>query len=248
MSSHIVILTVALLPVAVLLFYILRKDSRAPEPSWQLIKAFLYGVLAIPLSLCMSVPMGMAGLYSEEPLTVLGCIGAAFRGAAVPEETAKLFLLWILLRKNRYFDEKMDGIVYAVCVSLGFAAAENVLYLFSNYDNYLTVGISRALFAIPGHFGFGVLMGYYYSMARFYPKFPVRNRTMVIAAPVLAHGIYDSILFMLDDILTPAISGILFVVFLVFCHWMWKYGSRKIEEHLSRDADSAADDMNFHET
>ncbi|MBQ8274491.1 MAG: PrsW family intramembrane metalloprotease [Bacteroidaceae bacterium] len=37
--------------------------------------------------------------------------------------------------KNRYFDEKMDGIVYAVCVSLGFEALENIFHTIHNQRN-----------------------------------------------------------------------------------------------------------------
>lgn len=127
----------------------------------------------------------------------------------------------------------MDGIVYAVCVSLGFAAFENVMYLFSYYDEWLTVGISRAIFAVPGHFCFGVLMGYYYSLARFYPHSPKRNALLILAAPIIAHGIYDTIAFSMD--VMPAISGILTLLFLYFCFRMWKYASRRIEDHLRND-------------
>lgn len=42
-------------------------------------------------------------------------------------------------------------------------------HLFSNYDDFLSVGITRAIFAVPGHFCDGVLMGYYYSLVKFYP-------------------------------------------------------------------------------
>ena len=53
----------------------------------------------------------------------------------IPEEIAKLFMLWLLLRKNSYFDEHLDGIVYAVCISLDFAGIENVSYMLSDMDN-----------------------------------------------------------------------------------------------------------------
>lgn len=227
------VLIAALLPVALLLLYIYRKDKSSPEPAGQLIKAFFFGILSVPLSLCVSVPLGMAGLYVDEPVTFLECLGTSFLGAAVPEEVAKLFMLWLLLRRNRYFDEKMDGIVYAVCVSMGFAALENIIYLFSNYDDYISVGISRALFAVPGHFAFGVLMGYYYSMVRFYPAAPRKYRLMLIAVPVLVHGVYDAILFTAE--VAPLISGVLVIVFLVFCFQLWKHAGKKIAEHLERD-------------
>ena len=182
----------------------------------------------------MSIPLGVIGLYPIEATSILGSICTAFFGAAIPEEIAKFIMLWLLLRKNPYFDEKMDGIVYAVCVSLGFAALENIMYLYTNADSYLSVGIARAIFSVPGHFCFGILMGYYYSLAKFYPKTPKKNKVLILAAPIIVHGLYDSILFIIN--VTPSISGILMIVFLVFCHKMWKYGSCRIKEHILRDS------------
>lgn len=233
MENYIILLT-ALLPIVILIYYIYHKDKKSPEPTGQLVKAFLFGVLSVPLSFCMSIPLRQIGAYPAEATTISESISTAFFGAAIPEEIAKLFMLWLFLRKNRYFDEKMDGIVYAVCVSLGFAALENIMYLFSNVETFLSVGIARAIFAVPGHFCFGILMGYYYSFAKFYPKAPEKNKVLILVAPIIVHGLYDSILFIIN--VTPAISGVLLIVFLVFCHKMWKYGSQRIEEHLMRDA------------
>ena len=232
--NHLILLT-ALLPIAIFVYYIYYKDRKSPEPVNELLKAFMYGVVAVPLALCIAIPLGWMGVYPSEPTNALGCISEAFFGAAIPEEIAKLFMLWIVLRRNQYFDENMDGIVYAVCVSLGFAALENVIYLFSNEDTFLSVGIARAIFAVPGHFCFGILMGYYYSLVKFYPKSSLKNKVLVLIAPIIAHGLYDAILFIIN--ITPAISGILLIVFLVFCHKLWKYGSKKIKEHLDRDND-----------
>lgn len=229
----ILILLTALLPVAILVFYIYRKDKNLPEPTGQLVKAFFYGVISAPSSFFISIPLGMIGLYLVEDTTVLGSVSSAFFGAAIPEESAKLFVLWLVLRKNPFFDEKMDGIVYAVCVSLGFAAFENILYLFSDTESFLSIGVVRAIFAVPGHFCFGILMGYYYSIAKFYPKSSIKNKILVLLAPIIAHGLYDSILFVMN--VTPIISGLLLIVFLVFCHKMWKYSSQRIEKHLKRD-------------
>ena len=228
-----IVLLAALLPIAILIFYICYKDKKSPEPTSQLLKAFFFGILSAPLSFCFSIPFGALGLYPTEATNILESISTAFFAAAIPEEIAKFIMLCFLLKRNPYFDEKMDGIVYAVCVSLGFAALENILYLFSNYDEFLSVGISRALFAVPGHFCFGILMGYYYSLVKFYPKASNKNRILILLAPIIVHGLYDSILFIIS--VTPNISGILLILFLVFCHKMWKYGSKRIEEHLKQD-------------
>lgn len=232
MQTLIILLT-ALLPVAVLIFYICYMDKDRPEPAGLLTKAFFFGVLSILLSLCISIPAGYFGLYYDEPTTMSGAIRTAFFGAAIPEEIAKFVMLWLLLRNNRHFDENLDGIVYAVCVSLGFAALENIMYLYENPEDFLSVGIVRALFAVPGHFCFGILMGYYYSLAKFYPKTTLKNKILILVAPIMVHGIYDAILFVSD--VTPALSGIFTILFLVFCHKMWKYCKNNIKKHLQRD-------------
>jgi RsiW-degrading membrane proteinase PrsW (M82 family) len=227
------ILIAALLPIAILLYYIARKDKFSPEPTGQLLKAFFFGILSIPVSMCISGPLCSLGFFTNNPATMGEAVATSFYGAAIPEEIAKFLMFWLVVRKNRYFDEKMDGIVYAVCVSLGFAAFENVMYLVSNSEAFVSVGIARALFAVPGHFCFGIAMGYYYSLARFYPGASSKTKALVLVAPIIIHGLYDSILFVSS--VTPAISGILMVAFLIFCHKMWKFGSKKINEHLNRD-------------
>ncbi len=223
----------ALLPVALLAFYIYRRDRHQPEPVSKLLLAFALGLASVPLSFCFSIPFSLMGLFPQEVQGAWGAVRVSFWGAAIPEEVAKFIVLWLLLRRNRHFDEMMDGIVYAVCVSLGFAALENLMYLFGEGEDYLALGIRRALFAIPGHFCFGVLMGYYYSITRFDPRARVRHAICVLAAPVAAHGIYDTLLFLAE--LSQTMSGILSLAFIVFCHQMWRFASRRIEWHLEAD-------------
>jgi RsiW-degrading membrane proteinase PrsW (M82 family) len=234
--NHIIVVT-ALLPVIICLAYLFYKDRKSSEPPRQLLNAIMYGPLSILLSLCLSIPFRFIGLYPETITSLFDAVRTAFFGAAIPEEMAKLFCLWLVLRKNPYFDEKMDGIVYAVCVSLGFAAVENIMYLFSNAETFMLVGITRALFAIPGHMFFGIMMGYYYSLAKFYPSSSMKNSVLVLLSPILAHGIYDYILMSMSSV-SPNIIIVMWLLFLFFCCKMWSYGSARIEELLRRDAES----------
>lgn len=230
------LLAAAITPVLVLIYYIRKKDRLQPEPAKELIKAFGFGVLSVFLSLFISIPFGIIGLYSNNVTNIFDAFRISFFGAAIPEEAAKLFCLWIFLRKNKYFDEKMDGIVYAVCVSMGFAALENIMYLLSN-NNWLTVGVMRAIFSIPGHFGFGILMGYYYSLANFYPKSNNRRKYMALTflAPVLAHCIFNTFLFTTSSTSNIILSILLVVFFILFCRTLWKDNKKRIEEHIQRD-------------
>lgn len=227
------LLVAALAPVAVLVYYIYRRDKYKKEPVRELLKAFGYGILSVPIALCMSVPLSSVGLVPAEPSTLWGAVGVSFLGAAIPEEIAKCLMLLLFLRKSRFFDERMDGIVYASVVSMGFAAVENVLYLVSNYDAWVSVGITRALFSVPAHFFFGVLMGYYYSLYRFCPFGNQSYKWLILVAPILAHGLYDTVLFSID--VMPSLSMILMVIFLILCNSIRKRASRSIFEHLNRD-------------
>lgn len=214
-----IIMLMALLPVAILLIYIYYVDRKSPEPASQLFKAFFYGTLCVPITMFLVIPMEIIGMFPSAPATIHEAIAVSFIGAAIPEECIKLLMLWLLLRKNRYFDERLDGIVYAVFVSLGFAAIENILYLFDNQDSFFAVGITRGILSIPLHFSCGVLMGYFYSLTKFSKKSRALNRLLIFIAPMVVHGIYDSILFSISTICEDSISIILLLFFtlMTFC-------------------------------
>lgn len=224
----------AIIPVAVLLWYIYRKDCVQPEPAKWLLKAFVFGIITTLLSLVFSVPISLlfgmdidASTYSSVSKAFID----AFVLAAIPEELAKFIMLWLLLRKNPFFDEHFDGIVYAVCVGMGFAALENVLYLFLNYDSWISVGIVRALFAVPGHFLFAVIMGYYYSLWHFRIKRDRGTIIMILLAPILAHGTYDGILFSMN--IDESLSVIILMFFLIFFNKLKNVGKKHIMELIN---------------
>lgn len=221
----------ALIPAIALLGYIYWRDRKSPEPLKQLLKATAWGVLAIPLTLVIVSPLRWMGIIPDEFTTISGAIYDAFMSAAIPEELSKLLLLWLFLRKNPYFDERMDGIVYAVCVSLGFAGLENILYVVMN-EEWASVALSRAIFAVPGHFCFGVVMGYFYSLAKFEPQHRTRYSALALIAPIVAHGIYDSLLFIMQVYIPSWLESILLLAFLVFCFYLWKWASRSIKRHV----------------
>ena len=218
MAIFLVILA-ALAPVAWLLWTIYRKDSAQPEPTKWLVKAFVYGIGSVFLSLAISMPTSMVlGMNIDNQVygSFAEAVGDAFFLAAIPEEVAKLFMLWLLLRKNPFFDEHFDGIVYAVCVGLGFAGFENICYLIGGIEDgsWLGISVSRALFSVPAHYFFAILMGYYYSIYHFGIDRSMKTRMMILAAPILAHGLFDALLMSLQ--VDPSISGLLLILFIVF--------------------------------
>lgn len=229
--STLIILAAALFPAILLLLYIWKKDPQ-PEPTSQLIKAVLWGMaICVPVALLEMLIQTLLTNAGVDSSTLVGTTIDAFVVAALPEETFKLLVLWIVLRRNPYFDEHFDGIVYAVCVGLGFAALENVLYVF-NEENWLSVAIARALLAVPGHYAFAVLMGYYYSVYHFVEHSP-KIAACILLAPVVAHGIYDAIA--LSGTVNPYISGFSFFVLIWFCVKMHKRAKNKVVALIDKD-------------
>lgn len=230
----IIILAAALLPAILLWLYIWKKDTQKEPTSW-LVKAVLWGVaIIIPVAIIES---GIeTALFGEggKPTSLFGTTTMAFVVAALPEETFKLFALWMVLRKNPYFDEHFDGIVYAVCVGLGFAAFENVMYVFGNED-WVSTAIVRALLAVPGHYAFAILMGYYYSVYHFVNHSP-KVAASVLLVPVIAHGTYDALA--LSGTVNPYIGGLSTFVLIYSCIKMHKFARTKIVAQIERDRNS----------
>lgn len=216
----------ALLPAIVLGAYIYFRDP-VKEPFRWLLRAVIAGVcICVPvayLELLISQILFMGG----EPTTLFGTTVQAFFGAALPEEAAKLLALWLILRRNPHFDEHFDGIVYAVCVGLGFAAIENVAYVLQSGEEWMTVAAVRALLAVPGHYAFAIIMGYYYSVYHFVSRTRA-NAAKMLLLPIMAHGVYDSLA--MSGSVDPVAGGISFFVLIFFCIKMHRAAQKRVVE------------------
>ncbi len=224
-------LAIAILPTAFLWMYVWKQDTKK-EPLSQLLKGLFYGALiCIPV---VFVEMAISSLLfgaEGEPRTLTDTTLLSFLGASLPEESFKLLALWLLLRKNPYFDEHFDGVVYAVCVGLGFATVENAVYVMGDED-WLSVGFSRALLAVPGHYAFAVIMGYYYSIHHFVNHSP-KVAALIFLVPFIGHGIYDSLA--MSGMADSSVAGLAFVALVFFCIRIHKIAYRKVVTLVQKD-------------
>lgn len=190
----IISLIAALLPAVLLMRYIYRKDRIEKEPIGLLWKLILRGCIAGVIAILFEV-IGEAILelrMSEDDPRYYFYM--AFCVVAMVEEGVKLLLMKWKTWKDPNFNYRFDGIVYAAFVSLGFAAFENVGYIFT-YG--LSIAGTRALLAIPGHLGFSVFMGVFYGLARKAENLGKRGLRKIFMLlsfvfPVFLHGFYDT--------------------------------------------------------
>ena len=227
-----IIIFAAILPAFLLVLYIWLRDKYQREPITEVLKAVGLGILSAFMAVLVEGFLQGFGIVSENPTTLLGAAWNAFVGAAIPEESVKLLVLALFLRHNRYFDERFDGIVYACAVGMGFAGTENIVYLFSNINEWETVAIQRAIFAVPGHFMFAVAMGYFYSLV-YFGDVSWRMQGRILWVPVLLHGVYDALIMMAN--VGTMLSSILIALFYAFCFMMFRYGRDNIKKHIQRD-------------
>lgn len=196
------LLALALIPAVVLLVYIFIKDRREKESFKILFLCFLFGVLStIPAIIFETV-----GELIFDPFLTNGsfayAIVDAFIVVAISEEGCKYFMLKKRTWKSKEFNCSFDGIVYAVFVSLGFAAFENIFYVF---ENGFSNAIMRMFTAVPSHACDAVYMGFFYSLAKEASlkgnkRAERRNKRLALFVPVLLHGLYDCLLSVDEEV------------------------------------------------
>lgn len=208
------LLFISLAPILIIAFYIYSRDKYEKEPVSYLLKALLAGaIIVLPVVLIeklLSAPAGNLEGLSNAAWT-------AFLAAGLTEEGMKFLAFLLFFWKSSHFNERFDGIVYAVYISLGFAGIENILYVFSG--GY-SVGIVRALTAVPAHALFGVVMGYYFGLAKFNAKYRGIYLALAFFLPFVFHGLYDFLLM--------ANSPVFLSIFIPLFIYFWFIGFRKI--------------------
>lgn len=206
---HLLAFIFAIAPAAVLLWYIRRLDRFEPEPWPSVARAFFFGALS-------AVPIYFVEAYLQRISPFTGFVGtlfAAFVIAAMTEETGKGFFAYLAVRRRPEFNEVMDGIVYFGVAHMGFAVAENLLYVFVDGDIYqgLLTAMLRTTTAVPMHVVVGMIMGYHMGVARFANGW--RERSLHLAEgwllPVLLHGFYNVGSFNQVSAMGPALLDLL---------------------------------------
>ena len=235
MINYLILFGIAVLPVIVLMIYIYRQDKYQKEPIKTLAKAFIGGMIAIPLDIL--IVTGIDGVLGDTFIANT-VFFTAFLEAGIPEEFSKFLIFMIFIWRDKNFDEYFDGIVYASFIGLGFACVENIGYVF---EYGFQTGVVRALLSVPGHFLFGVVMGYFLSLAKFHPEKRSRLLLSGLLLSMLAHGLFDWLL-MVASVL-PIVGGIIYIVFLWGDIKLWKLGLRYInkqQENSRRQAEASA--------
>lgn len=226
-------LFVACLVVPVLLslawlVFIRRFDRAHPEPMWLVAVTFLLGCAStLPAATIEEVLAGSTKWLDPNIVTFGGQAVAFPLSFAVftlvvggAEEGSKRLAAQFAIRRPE-FDEPVDGIVYGIIASLGFAAAENVRY-FAIGRMSAPLVIARCFMSVPAHMFFGALWGYALGAKLVNPR-TRRWAWLLLAAS--CHGLFDALLSTDGaGILALVLNLALASAFVVLVRWSLRHG------------------------
>ena len=124
-----------ILPIALWLMFFLWQDIKKPEPLKWIGILFLLGMAITPF--VWFIENYFINLLQIDINTTLPLFISAFiyLGVAGIEELAKFFSAVLFLKKNKYFDEAIDAMIYLIVLALGFAVVENILIFYQGISS-----------------------------------------------------------------------------------------------------------------
>ncbi|RKE94766.1 PrsW family intramembrane metalloprotease [Ichthyenterobacterium magnum] len=185
------LLLLAVAPIFIIIVYVYLKDKHEKEPKSFLFKNFLLGaIVSIIVTTLIYVLIDLV-LPLNDKTSVLQQFIKAFFLVGLTEEFSKYIMVRYYAQPNKEFNEPYDGIMYAVMVSMGFAATENIMYVL---DGGAQTALVRAFTAVPAHATFGIIMGYFMGKAKFSNN-RIKLNLLGLFFATLFHGAYDFFLF-----------------------------------------------------
>ncbi len=213
---------------ALLWIWVFHREDKHPEPIGMVLVAFVIGNIAFGISWLLERFVAWHWTVFKED-TLFAHALLAFLVIGPVEEGSKFLLTWRLLFPSRFFDEPMDGILYSAVVATGFAFGENLLLS----EGKLVQGLLRGFCGTVAHILFAGYWGAALGWAKTMPMSAKRSLVLwaSLGASIVAHGLYDFIVFSCDRNFSVALArsllGTLLVGSFVFLRWQMKIFQRQ---------------------
>lgn len=197
--------------IAILLYMYLRYKFSHFSFSL-LIKSFLWGMSSILLVLAVQL---IASWFQLDVLSnIRRVIFYALVIMAFFAELGKFFFLKAYISTKAEFKTPVDGIIFGVMISLGFATMNNILSVINMPD--LNVNFANAFTAGPANVIFGVMMGFFVGLGKLRKVRFVDSMTGLGAA-VFFHALYAFCLLTKDYMLLFAFFVGSFIIAVSLC-------------------------------
>lgn len=174
-----------LLPSFIWLYFLLKEDARCPEPRKVIAYAFLAGMAAVPLAIPLE-------LYAQTHVSGQLAYVTAW---ALIEEVLKYIMAAAFILWRHAVDEAPDYVIYMITVALGFASAENMLFLLTPLSNDLIAssfltGDVRFLGATLLHVVASATIGFAFAFSKEF--FPAKRTIAAALGLILAIALHTA--------------------------------------------------------
>ena len=182
----------ALVPALLLLAVVYFADPRR-EPGPLVLLVFVLGAVGKGATAFLEArAAGWTGLDLNAGVNGgAGSMLFLFGFAAPIREASKVGAMWPAFR-SKWFDEPIDGLVYAASAALGFAMLENALTLRGHPIGW--IWLARSAVALPAHVFFACAWGYALGRAK-RVKRPGAIFPFAWLASTAVHGLYAHLVY-----------------------------------------------------
>lgn len=202
-------------PSLVWLLYYLHKDLH-PEPKTMIVKVFCWGFASTFVAFalewvfmetvhgiatsCVSCGNVLPKFVGDiNTLSAIGMVSFIMLVAlAFIEELMKYIAAKARIIRSKYFDEPTDAMIYLIVAALGFAAAENIGYIFQAYNTANALGVTffRFISATFLHALSSGIVGYFLALSIIHKRHPLPYLAVGISSATLLHATFNFLIIL----------------------------------------------------
>jgi RsiW-degrading membrane proteinase PrsW (M82 family) len=191
-------LLMSLVPAVLWLMFFHRLDRLEPEPKTKLLTIFFLSAL---------VTAAIAYPLLENFFEIDGWLYNSFAtqlfGGILLVGFVQEAVIYLVVRYGIYaspeFDERVDGVIYAVAAGLGLATVINFFYVIEHGGVDLGIGSVRIVVTALAHASIAGVLGYFMGQARF-----ERTPGYYLPAGLALAAVLNGIFFLLEDRVTDS--------------------------------------------
>jgi RsiW-degrading membrane proteinase PrsW (M82 family) len=210
-----ILLSGIIAPAIFWLGYLYFKDRVQPEPFRTIGITYILGILSAIIAIQFLKILPLLGI-PEDPSALMDTNRLQFLFYSIGitgiiEECCKFLPFFVIVLRFKFFDEEIDGIIYASVIALGFASVENSRYL--AYIEGLEL-FGRAFASPLTHTIFSSIWGFTVGLAHLKSR-PVFKATVLgVGLAALCHGLFN---FLTTSPVLRIGSSLLILII-----WIWR--------------------------
>ncbi len=172
------------------------REAHHREPRRLIVGTFILGMISVIIA---------GFLEKATTIYLLEYTTLSFLFWALIEESVKFLGAYVVALKTRFVDEAIDPMIYMVTSALGFAAAENILFLFEPFangeinDGLITLSsrfVGATLLHIIASGLVGISMGLFFYKSK---KIRIFSIYLGITLATILHTAFNSLIISLED-------------------------------------------------